>query len=120
MGSTTAFQIALAFMVSESIETMKASNHPLFQWISARSEWVSKFTSAFVGVATAIGITIAWNVDSDTGYGALTLAHIPVTQKTIQDVLVIAFEQYWFQKGWYKAFIKGTDNSAEVRSFFKR
>lgn len=119
MGTSTAFQIAIAAMFSELIEKMKASNSPVFAWVTAHTEFLNKVLAVVVGVLTAIGITTGWVVDPETGLGTLTLGGIPTTLGGWSTILVVTFEQYWLMKGWYKGLIKGTSKSAAVRNFAK-
>ena len=112
MGTSTAFQIALAAMFSELMEKMKASNSPVFGWISAHTELLNKVVAALVGILQALLITVTWVVDPETQLGALTFAGIPTTMAGVSAMFVSAFEQYWLMKGWYKGLIKGTDKAA--------
>ena len=119
MGTATAFQIALAAMFSEILEKLKASQSPVFGWISAHTELLNKVIAGVIGVLTAIGLTTSWAVDPVTNLGTLTFGGIPTDAATFWSMVVVAFEQYWLMKGWYKGLIKGTDKSADIQARYK-
>jgi ABC-type proline/glycine betaine transport system permease subunit len=113
--TTAAFQIALAAMFAEVIEWMKKTQNPAFTWITARTETVSRVLSWLVAALTSVGLAIAWVVDPETGRATLNISGLPATWPAFLDLFVIAFQQYWLQKGWYKGLIKGSENSAEAQ-----
>ena len=119
MGTSTAFQIAIAAMFSELIEKMKASNNPAFAWVTSHTELLNKILAGVVAFLTALGIATTWMVDPVTNLGTLTFTGIPTDFKTISSMLVLAFEQYWLMKGYFKVAIKGKESDAEIRNVVK-
>ena len=114
MGTTAAFQTALAFMCAEFVEWLKRTNS--VPWITEHTAWTNRIVAALVAMLSAIGITSGFVIDSTSGYATLTLGHIPATWETFSNMVVIAFEQFWIQKGYWRVAIVGSDKDASLHS----
>jgi len=81
------------------IDRAQKSQHPLFNWISANTPWVTRIVSFLFASATAVGVHASY---VHTGAGTLTITGLSATA-----ILAAAFQlgqNYAIQHGWGKLF----------------
>lgn len=103
-------QIALAGFFSFVQERLKLS--PAIGALTPYTQVANKAFSLLLAVLTTIGLTTVWVVDPTTQLGSFTIGNIPTTFEGLSRMAITVFEQYWFQKAWFKGIVRDETQSA--------
>lgn len=90
--------IAVNVVAAWVIQKMKASQLPIFAWISDKTPTTTRLLSVLVAALSAAGMTVSWTY-ADTGY-ALGISGITAT--SVATFLWSVLKNYVFQYGAYK------------------
>jgi hypothetical protein len=100
--------LAINVVAAWAIQKMKASQLPVFSWISSKTPATTRLVSVAIAALSAAGMTMSWTY-SESGYA------FGISGITVQSVLTFLWavlKSYCFQYGAYKTMFQPPQTAA--------